>query len=156
MKAKDIVDALRKRHEPLGRQWAFFDELRAGTGYGTYDYKNKKKMPGNPEQRFDAWAINLWPSKKHERIAYEIKVSRSDFLHEIKNPENREQALNLSNSFYFVTPKGLVEPSEIPEECGLMEVDEDFNFICKVKAPFRETDGLTWQFLCSIARRGMQ
>ncbi len=75
MNAKLVVDALRKRHGAVGREWAFFDELRAGTGY-----KNIRKGM-NPEQRFDAWAINLYPSKGHMTIAYEVKVSRSDFLH---------------------------------------------------------------------------
>lgn len=158
MKAKDVVEALAKRHgadkiNTTGREWAFFAELRVGTGYSTYDYEKKKRKPFNPEQRFDAWAINLYPSKKHERIVYEIKVSRSDFLHEIKNPEKREQALNLSNYFYFVTPKGLVSVDEIPQECGLIEVDEDLNTRIKLKAPFRETDNLRWQFLCTLARR---
>jgi hypothetical protein len=155
LKAKGILLALEKRHSPLGTQWAFYRELRAGTGYGIYDYEKKKKNSSNPEQRFDAWAINLYPSKKHERIAYEIKVSRGDFLHEIKNPEKREQALELSNYFYFATPKGLVDVDEIPPECGLIEVDHDLNTRIKLKAPFRRTDGLSWQFLCSIARRGM-
>ena len=158
MQAKDVVKALTRRHgadklNTTGREWAFFSELRAGTGYSTYDYKKKEKKPFNPEQRFDAWAINLFPSKKHERISYEIKVSRSDFLHEIKNPKKREQALSLSNYFYFAVPKGLVSVNEIPEECGLIEVGENLNTRIKKKAPYRETDNIRWQFLCSIARR---
>lgn len=158
MKAEDVVKALEKRHganelNTAAREWAFFAELRAGTGYSTYDYKKNKRKPFNPEQRFDAWAINLYPSKKHERIAYEIKVSRSDFLHEINNPEKRQQALHLSNYFYFAAPKGLIAVEEIPEECGLIEVSEDLSTRIKVKAPFRESEYLSWQFLCSIARR---
>jgi hypothetical protein len=156
MKAIDVLEALEKRHSPLGREWAFYGELRAGTGYSTYDYVKQQRNPYNPEQRFDAWAINLFPSKKHERIVYEIKVSRGDFLHEIKNPEKRKQALDLSNYFYFATPKGLVRPEEIPSECGLIEISEDLTSRIKVRAPYRETDGLTWQFLSSVARRGMK
>ena len=158
MKANEIVTALEKRHgadkiNTTGKEWAFFSELRAGTGYSAYDYAQKRKKPFNPEQRFDAWAVNLYPSKKHERVVYEIKVSRSDFLHEIKHPEKRDQALQLSNSFYFATPKGLVDKSEIPAECGLIEVDDQLNARVVVKAPFRESECLSWQFLCAIARR---
>jgi hypothetical protein len=158
LKAKDVVKALEKRHgadklNTTGREWAFFAELRAGTGYSTYDYEQKKRKPFNPEQRFDAWAINLYPSKKHERIVYEIKVSRSDFLHEIKNPDKREQALNLSNYFYFATPKGLVSIDEIPDECGLIELDDDLTTKVIKKAPYRNSEHLSWQFVCSLARR---
>lgn len=159
MKARDVVKALEKRHgadhsATTGREWAFFEELRAGTGYGTYDYEKKEKEPNSPEQRFDAFAINLFPSKKHERIVYEVKVSRADFLNEIKNPEKRQQALSLSNYFYFAVPKGLVSVDEIPEECGLIEVDEDLKSRIKKKAPYRDTGEPTWQFVSSIARRG--
>lgn len=154
MKAQDIIDALREKHNVnYGREWAFFDELRVGTGYRKYDSKKGGYESFNPEQRIDAWAINLYPSNNFERVAYEIKVSRSDYLNEIKNSDKRRQALELSNRFYFITPQGLLNKDEIPNECGLMEVDVDSNIKTIKKAPHRETDGLVWQFLCSIARR---
>jgi hypothetical protein len=147
--ASDIIEALKKRHPP--REWAFFPELRVGTGYQT---KRLAKLGINPEQRLDAFALNLYPSKEHMRIVYEIKVSRSDFQHEIKNPMKRKQGLELSNEFYFVTPVGLVRPEEIPEECGLIEVHDNLTSRIKVRAPKR-TEALepSWGFIASIARR---
>lgn len=159
MNAKDVIDALRKRHEPLGKEWAFFEELRAGTGYRRWDYENGKPFPNNPEQRFDAYAINMYPSKQYQRIVYEVKVSKNDFLHEINNPEKREQALSLSNYFYFATPQGLIDVEEIPEECGLIEVMDvggENKAVYTKGAPFRDTDGLSWQFVASISRRCMK
>ena len=150
MTSQDIIKALRARHGAAGREWAFFDELRAGTGY-----KNRRKG-FNPEQRFDAWAINLYPSKDHLAIAYEIKVSRSDFLHELKHPEKRKQALSVSNEFYFVTPKGLVKKEEIPPECGLIEVSPDLSSRIVLRAPYRKGKELSWNFLASIARRAVK
>lgn len=147
MDSKDIIKALRKRHGKNGREWALFEELRAGTGY-----KDIRKGL-NPEQRFDAWAINLYPSKGHMTIAYEIKVSRSDFLHEIKHPKKRQTAVLYSNEFYFVTPKGLVSKEEIPEGCGLIEVKEDLSSRVVVKAEHRLESELSWNFVASIARR---
>lgn len=142
---KTILKALRRRHPE--KEWAFFEELRAGTGY-------KEVTKGiNPQQRFDAWAINLYPSKKFLRIAYEIKVSRSDFLREIKHPEKRTQALQLSNQFYFVAPVGLIKPDELPPEAGLIEVENEWESRHTVAAPIREASGPTWQFFASIARR---
>ncbi len=147
MDAQFIVNALAKRHGINGREWAFFPELRAGTGYKSYRKKD------NPQQRFDAWAINLYPSMKHLTIAYEIKVSRSDFLHELKHPNKRVQAMEHSNEFYFVVPKGLVTVAEVPEDCGLIEVNEQ-GITRVVKKAIRRTEvKLTWNFLASIARR---
>lgn len=148
---KAIIKALRRRHPE--KEWAFFEELKAGTGWSNARWGVEGKVEGNPEQRFDAWAINLYPSKQFLRIAYEIKVSRSDFLREIKHPEKRTQALQLSNQFYFVAPVGLIKPSELPPEAGLIEVKDEWESRMKVRAPMREAEGPTWQFFASIARR---
>lgn len=147
---KNILKALRRRHPES--EWAFFEELRAGTGYRK-TWASTGPLDNNPEQRFDAWAINLYPSKNFLRIAYEIKVSRSDFLREIKHPEKRAQALQLSNQFYFVAPPGLIKASELPPEAGLIEVKGEWESRLKVRAPVREAVAPTWQFFASIARR---
>lgn len=146
MTAKDITELLRQRYCPP--EWAFFSELRVGTGY-TGGSHNQVKIP---EQRLDGWTINCWPSKGLTTIAFEIKVSRSDFLSEIANPDKRQQAISLSNEFYFVVPDGLIKVDEIPEECGLIAAKE--NSIRIVKKPVSNDDPLlNWHFVASIARR---
>lgn len=69
--------------------------------------------------------------------AYEIKVSRSDFI----NDEKWTSYLDYCNSFYFVCPVGLISVSEVPEEAGLIYVSKTgtklFN---KKKAPYRKVD----------------
>jgi hypothetical protein len=147
---KVILKALRRRH--LEKEWAFFEELRAGTGYRK-SWASTGPVPDNPHQRFDAWAINLYLSKNFLRVAYEIKVSRSDFLYELKHPEKREQALQLSNCFYFVAPVGLIKPEELPPEAGLIEVKDEWESRLKVRALIRPGNMPTWQFFASIARR---
>lgn len=155
MKAAEVVEALRRIHVPNGREWAFFAEIRVGTGYRSM--KELSAGGTNPEQRLDAWAINLFPSKGLLRRTYEIKVSRSDFLHEIKHPEKRKTGLTLSNEFYFVTPKGLVAPEEIPEECGLIYINPDAGGVYTMKqAPYREVPDLPMRFVLSLARRAAE
>lgn len=148
IKAKDIVEVLRERYAPP--EWAFFSELRAGTGYRSFKRKGR-----NPEQRFDGWAINCYPSKGHTIISFEVKVSRQDFLNEINNPDKRAQAIAFSNEFYFVVPEGLVEIQEIPKECGLMEVKG--KGIKTIKKPIFNSDPkLDWGLVASIARRNTE
>ncbi len=129
-------------------EWAFFGELRLGTGW-SYGNTDGLKI----EQRLDAFAMNTWPSKGFHRIAFEIKVSRADFRHEIARPDKRACALTLANYFYFATPQGLVKPEEIPEECGLIEIKPTGGRIVTVRAPFREVDPLPTRFVASLARR---
>ena len=107
----------------------------------------------NHRQRIDLWVINCFQSKGLLKIAFEIKVSRSDFLHERNNPDKRQPALMLSNQYYFAAPKGLIKPEEIPPECGLVEMQPDKQtLLWTIKAPMRETEEPTWRFVTSILR----
>lgn len=65
--------------------------------------------------RMDAWAMAR--SWKHPKIvAYEVKVSRSDFLQDDK----WRGYLPYCNELYFVCPQKLIAPEELPGDIGLM------------------------------------
>src|SRR5271165_406458 len=96
----EVVQYLRNKYPYDGREkkWMSFEELRMGTGFAG-------QGNGNSGQAIDYWVFDTW--SHHQRIAYEIKVSRSDFLKELKNPLKRRAALSISNYFYFVRVKGI-------------------------------------------------
>lgn len=110
MKAEDFLKFISHRH--AGPSWAVFHEFRCGTGYG-----------GGNQSRIDSLVLGMWPSKGLVRIAYEVKVSRSDFLREAKKPVKQVPALRVSNLFYYLTPPGIVKVDEVPPWAGLMEVE---------------------------------
>lgn len=143
MDASFIVTSLRKHYSSKRGEWAFFAELRVGTGFTQKHH----------EQRLDAWAINLYPSTGHNAIAFEVKVSRGDFRRELRDPAKRYSALMVSNLYYFVTPVGLVDPDEVPDLCGLMEVDEDGVVNTVKRATHRPKFNPSWTFLASLCRR---
>ena len=140
---KDILAALRDKYRPP--EWVFFPELRFGTGYD-----------GMVMSRIDAWVISCWRSKhsvNYLKIAFEIKVYRSDFLKEIKDPRKRKPAFLISNQYYFAAPKGMLMVGEIPEGCGLMEIDTEGKVTTAHKAPTRKVDNPPWTFVASLGRR---
>lgn len=92
--------------------WLFFNELRNRRGYK------------GPIRTIDCFAFNMWASKKHWRVAYELKTSHADFLNELKQPAKRDAFYQYSNEFYFVAPVGIIPVSELPEGCGLMELNK--------------------------------
>jgi hypothetical protein len=55
--------------------------------------------------------------------AVEVKVSRGDWLAELKDPMKRVPIVAMSARFYFATPAGMTLPSELPEGCGLIEIE---------------------------------
>lgn len=139
MTANEMLGILRQRHDPM--QWAFFPELRLGTGYG-----------GKWEQRVDAWAICYYPSRGLLRISYEIKVSRSDFLAELHQPQKRAGAMEISELFYFVAPPGIIQSEELPPDCGLILVENGESRV-EIEAPFRDCPTPSWRFVASLARK---
>jgi hypothetical protein len=147
MRADQILDALACRYR--APEWAFFRELRCGTGY---DYT----WAGNPsrvQKRLDAWAFHLWPSGGYQPTGFEVKVSRADFLHDVRNGSKRGRYMELCQFFYYVTPSGLVDVSEVPEEAGFITVNSEGRTRIVKHAPRRECPEPEWDFFAAICRR---
>jgi hypothetical protein len=169
--AASLINVVEAACHAQASEWLFFRELRVGTG-----------RRNSSAQRLDAFALNTLPHLAMKRVCYEVKVSRSDFLAELKHPLKRRMGMRYSNEFYFLTPADLVSIAEIPSECGLMEAgfathDEwkriqprhtgFFNYdpetraycVLTVPAPWRDTPGPTWQLAAAMLwnqRRGYE
>lgn len=100
VRADQILHALSKRNE----QDIFLTEVKTGPTY-----------TGPELRKIDALSIK--PSWASPCItAYEVKVSRSDFLNDEKWPAYRE----VSHRFYWACPAGLIRPDEVAVDCGLI------------------------------------
>lgn len=53
-------------------------------------------------------------------VAYEVKISRSDFLSDVTSGKALRY-LEFAGSLVYATPKGMVRKDEIPDGCGLIE-----------------------------------
>lgn len=121
--SNQIKAALAKKH---GEREFFMAEVKNGpTGV----------MTGQLLQ-FDGVAI--YKSWSHPQIrGYEIKVSRSDFLRDIKY----SQYLPYFHEFYFVVPAGMVQRQEVEENIGLMWYNPETGVITtKKKAVWRNIE----------------
>jgi len=150
MDAQFIANALKtQRHTE--EAWIFATEVQTSTGYAYQHHDG----PGGI-RRIDAFALALWPSKNYQRIAYEIKVSRSDWLNEIENPMKRVQAWQLSNEFWFAIPEGIIHPGDWRRDmvgCGLMFVHENGRTEISTRARKREyVAPMPMGFIASLMR----
>lgn len=102
MTVAEIVEMLRARHPTRHGEWVFLTEVRTGTGWD----------PGLGERYFDAFAMNLWPSKAFCRVGYEIKVQRSDWLRELRDPLKGVQGRLLCHQFWYALGPGVLEPED--------------------------------------------
>jgi hypothetical protein len=132
-----IFDLLRRRHPP--GEWAFMEEVAPATGGGT--------------RYADAIAVNLWRSRGHAIHGFEVKVSRSDWLRELKQPDKAEPLFRYCDYWFLVAEKDIVKPGELPDSWGHMERRGNSLHIVK-PAPKQEAQPLTRAFFASLMRRG--
>jgi len=122
-------------------KFAVFFELRNGTGFP------------NQTRSLDAFVLNLYPSERHARYAFEIKVSRSDFLRELNQPHKRMWGMEVSNEFWFVCSPGIAKTDEIPEGCGLLVPTKTGKLRALKRAQWRDSRDFTMTEIAAIARQ---
>lgn len=138
--SSDVLLNLVQAQRHAGEEWAFFRELANGTGIQAGRW-------------IDGYALHLWPSKKFRSVAYEVKVSRTDFMRELEDPTKRGAAEKVAGECWFLTPAGLVRPDEVPENWGLVVAAEDGQ-LRTLKMPRQgETPMPSMVFFAAVARR---
>lgn len=149
-KTQKIFSMLKERCENMGNVIPV-PEFRFGTSYNG----------GCSQRQIDMFTIGY--AKGNETISYEIKVSRSDFMNDLKNEEKQRGARMFSDYFYYCTPKGLLKPEEIPVWAGLYEFNLDDEesknnlyspkIVCILSAPHLPRENPTWELIISALRR---
>lgn len=94
-----------------------FDLAGAGAVYLT-----EVTAPGHSGRRADAVHIGLWNSRGAGTVEVcELKISRADWLKELKEPKKAEAWWPYCHHFWLVVPhEGIVKDGELPKGWGLM------------------------------------
>jgi len=131
-----VLRALRLRHQPP--EWVFIVEAPVLSEKGLV--------------HVDALALNCYWSEKYRRVGYEVKVSRGDFLGELKKPEKTALSATLCSDFFFAVPSGLVKPTEIPDPYGLMVIGPKGGARIAKRSRLPDSQP-TWGYLATLLRR---
>jgi hypothetical protein len=141
IRSSDVYAALRLRY--CAPEWALMFEVANGTGANTRRYA-------------DAVAMNLFPSRGLELHGFEIKISRSDWQRELKDPDKAELISQYCERWWIVTPKGLVKREELPVTWGLLELEGDKLRIA-VQAPLLpDRKPFSRAFIAALLRRSSE
>jgi hypothetical protein len=106
LKASHIVDMLRTKY-PLPA-FALLEQVADGTG-------------ARQTRWADAIVMSVWPSRGYHLHGFEVKVSRSDWLHELRQPEKADAMMQYCDGWYLaVSDAAIVQPGELPSTWGLM------------------------------------
>ncbi|MGK3134837.1 hypothetical protein ACCX84_03590 [Pantoea trifolii] len=138
MKTPDVKSALRMRF--CSPEWAIFFEVADGTGM-------------NQRRWADAVAMNMYPSRGMEIHGFEIKVSRGDWLRELKNPEKSSTVQQYCDRWWIVAPKELIKPGELPPTWGHYDVTPAGIIRQMVAAPKLESISVNKSFMAAMLRR---
>lgn len=104
--ASDLLARIHRRF--AAPAYAVLENVRNGTGYA------------KRERYADAVAMGLWPSRGIDVHGMEIKVSRSDWQAELKQPEKAQAIQQYCDYWWVVAPDGVVQLAELPPNWGLL------------------------------------
>ena len=137
--ANDVMGAIFAKHE--GPEWVRYAEVADSTGT-------------HSRRRADAVCMNIWPSKGFAIHGFEVKISRADFINEMKDITKAEAVGQFCDFWWLAVPGGMVHIDEVPEGWGLMELQKN-GLKVKKQAPKRENPAeVTRGFMASLLRRG--
>ena len=133
------MDAIRTRYP--APEWVVMGEVAPSTGGGT--------------RYADAIAVNTWRSRGYAVIGFEVKMRRSDWLRELKQPEKADAMIKNCDCWYLVAPKGVIGPGELPPNWGHLELRAN-GLRVAVEAPRLEPAPMSRAFFASLMRRGYE
>jgi len=68
----------------------------------------------------DIAVFQMWRTKGLTRSAFEIKVTRHDFIRELAQPEKHRWVQQSFHEFWFVAPEDIIQVEELPVGAGFM------------------------------------
>jgi hypothetical protein len=133
-----VHSALAKRY--TAPQWALAFEVADSTGYGK-------------SRSADAVAMGLWPSRGLEVHGIEIKVSRADWLRELRDPAKSAPIQRYCDRWWLaVASADIVQEGELPVTWGLLVLQKGGKLLAKVEAPELTPEPLSRGFAASMIR----
>lgn len=137
MNAATVRALLRKRYQHP--EWALCFEVSNTTGAQRARYA-------------DAVAMNLYPSRGLAIHGFEIKVSKSDFMNEINNPDKSVAVQKYCDHWWIVAPANAVDESLLPKTWGWLRVDGE-RLVTAKAAPELDPQGISREFMAAMVRR---
>lgn len=140
-KTEELARLMRARY--AAPEWALFFEVYGSTGWGA-------------NRRTDAVAISLYPSRGLLVHGFEFKVSRADWLRELKDPGKAEEVFGYCDHWWLVVgDRSIVKANELPQPWGLIAPRGDGLAII-TQAPSLKPEPLDRAFVAALARRANQ
>lgn len=141
-------------HELAGRLAAWRREQ------GRVTWENIELLVTTPEGarqavRPDVFSLaTTYDAKRINPCVDEVKVTRADFLADVARPEKRAGYACIAEVIYYVAPAGLIQPAEVPAECGLLVETQPCRFELAKRPKKRKAELTVHHFMNLILKPG--
>jgi hypothetical protein len=151
MTEAEVLDVLALRYGQRsgnGPAWAFVPHVRNGAGWGgSTGYGGLRTC--------NALALSMYTSTGFALIGHEVKVSRSDWLRELKDPSKAGAFRRYCERWWLVAPDGVADPGEMPAGWGLLVV-KNGRARQRVAAPKLEAEPLPRGMVVALTRAAIR
>lgn len=139
---REVLDALIRQYSQNygGFRWAYAEHVKTTCGF----VKGKVRVA-------DAIAVDCWTSKGQEIHGHEVKVTRSDWLAELREPEKAEAFRPYVNRWWLVVPDLAIVRDDLPVGWGLMLAERRGTRVVK-RAPLLDPLPMPRPMLAALMR----
>lgn len=137
--ASQVDVAVRKHFSKTGN--VVLSQVRNGVGFA------------RSARTADMLSVSTWPSRGLYCEGIEIKVSRSDLMHELANPAKAEELAQYCSYWWVAGPRGLLGDSIVlPDSWGFIEVSEKLQARVAIPAKPLNPKPMDALLVCAIVR----
>lgn len=152
MTTAEVRELLRRRYSATspgnGPRYVLAPEVRNVAGFGGY-WSDGRKL-----RTADLIVADTWHSGPARLIGHEIKVSRSDWLHERKDPDKAAAFVpHVAEWWLVVGDRGIVRDGELPDGWGLLAPNAGGSLHPFVKASRKPQPPIPTGMLVALLRR---
>ena len=149
---RDMLDALHARYSPsqgyLSR-YVCAEHVRSACGVGGWDFAEHR---ARTIRTADFIAQDLWEAQGLALHGHEVKVSRSDWLTELADPDKAEAIKRFCDRWWLVVPDPSIVRDDLPDGWGLLAFGSNGRLRVVRRAPKLDPEPQTRTFAASLLR----
>src|SRR5690606_21058076 len=133
------------------------EHVRSAAGFGAWNDRDMLEQQGGRMIRTaDAMVVDLWPSTGNLVHGIEVKVSRSDWLTELRDPATSAPLRRYCDHWWLAVPDAKIAHDGVPEGWGLLAVGKDGRLRVRKAAPRLAREPMPPTFVASLLRAAVK
>ena len=154
---RDMLDALHVRYsqtsQGVARRYVVAEHVRAACGFSGTSFEGGMYVAQARTMRTaDFLAQDCWEAQGLRLHGHEVKVSRSDWLTELRDPDKADAIKRYCDHWWLVVPDPAIVRDDLPDGWGLLALGRDGKLRVRRRAPLLDPEPLTRTFRASFLR----